>query len=381
MNQSDSTQENLSAESGDLEVEGLDTDNVSGWGDYPLDAVFVRKDQRTVGEVVKRIKAGRYDLNPDFQRDFIWDTKKQSRLIESCLMRIPLPVFYVAEAKDGRIIVVDGLQRLTTFMRYLNNGFGLTGLGDDGNEKANKNPLLRKKFKDLPINLQERIEDTQITLYILDAQAPERARLDIFERVNGGVPLTRQQMRNCLYNGQATTLLRKLAGNEYFYKATGGSLNAKTMRDREVINRFCAFKLCGVEGYNGDMDDFLAISLGQMNELDQIGIHELEEEFVYSMRANIYLFGRHSFRKSMKYNEDYYDRTVINVSLFDVMSVVLSETSRDLIKSNKTNIQRKFSELLDDSDFLDAITYSTNQKWKVGKRFELAEQALAEALE
>ena len=108
--------------------EGLDNASGYGWGDYPLDAVFVRTEQRTVGEVVKRIQNKRYILDPDFQRDFVWPNVKQSKLIESCIMRIPLPVFYVAEAPDGRIIVVDGLQRLTTFARFLGGELKLTGL-------------------------------------------------------------------------------------------------------------------------------------------------------------------------------------------------------------------------------------------------------------
>ncbi|MDM8524444.1 DUF262 domain-containing protein [Desulfococcaceae bacterium HSG8] len=76
------------------EIEGIDTSvpETVGWGDYPLDSVFVRHEQRTVREVVRRIRKGRFILNPDFQRDFVWSVKKQSRLIESCLMRIPLPV-------------------------------------------------------------------------------------------------------------------------------------------------------------------------------------------------------------------------------------------------------------------------------------------------
>jgi hypothetical protein len=94
------------------DVEGLENAHSDGWGDYPLDAVFVRTETRSVAEVVKRIENKRYILDPDFQRDFVWPILKQSKLIESCVMRIPLPVFYVAEAKDGRIIVVDGLQRI-----------------------------------------------------------------------------------------------------------------------------------------------------------------------------------------------------------------------------------------------------------------------------
>src|ERR1700735_1314109 len=122
------------------QIEGYDESSRDELGDYPLDAVFVRTDQRTIGEVVRRIRANRYDLSPDFQRDFVWSAEKQSRLIESCLMRIPLPVFYVAEAPDGRIIVVDGLQRLTTFTRFLDNEFKLV-LRQSDEENARANPL------------------------------------------------------------------------------------------------------------------------------------------------------------------------------------------------------------------------------------------------
>ena len=227
------------------EPEGLDYDAEASFGDYPLDSVFVRTEQRTVSEVVKRIANQRYILDPDFQRDFVWSTQKQSKLIESCVMRIPLPVFYVAEAKDGRIIVVDGLQRLTTFSRFLDNQFRLEGLAS-GDKKSGSHSLEGKYYKQLPINLQERVQDTQLTMYILDAKAPERARLDIFERVNSGEPLTRQQMRNALYSGPATEWLRDASKGKAFQTATGGSLNPKTMRDREAINRFCAFSLLGV---------------------------------------------------------------------------------------------------------------------------------------
>ncbi|MBV8848642.1 MAG: DUF262 domain-containing protein [Methylobacteriaceae bacterium] len=249
------------------DVEGIEIGAGGGWGDYPLDAVFVRTEPRSVAEVVGRIDKKRYVLDPDFQRDFVWSNIKQSKLIESCVMRIPLPVFYVAEAPDGRIIVVDGLQRLTTFARYLGNQFRLTGLSSS-DDPTGSHALEGKLFKELPLNLQERIQDTPLTLYILDAKAPERARLDIFERVNSGEPLTRQQMRNALYNGSATNWLKQAAEGSAFRSATGNSLNSKTMRDREAINRFCAFKLLGWRAYKtGDMDGFLAEGLGRLAAL------------------------------------------------------------------------------------------------------------------
>ena len=187
---------------------------------YPLDDVMVRSETRTVAEVVERINRGRFFLDPDFQRDFVWEPSKQSKLMESCLMRIPLLVLYVAEAPDGKVAVVDGLQRLTTFVRFLGDELALIGLGRD-------HPLNGKRFSGLPIHLRERVEDTQLTLYILDKDAPQRARLDIFERVNSGAVLTRQQMRNAIYNGSGTRWLSDMAKKEIFLTSTGQSLNAK----------------------------------------------------------------------------------------------------------------------------------------------------------
>jgi len=365
------------------ELGGLDTSTSSGWGEYPLDSVFVRKDQRTVREVVRRIEKNRYVLNPDFQRDFIWPEDKQSRLIESCLMRLPLPVFYVAEDKEGRIIVVDGLQRLSTFTRYLNNDFALTKLGNSRNQTVQKSPLTGKKFNDLPVNLQERIEDTQLTLYILDSKAPEQAKLDIFERVNGGVPLTRQQMRNCLFNGRATQWLKEAAGSEYFLKATGGSLNEKTMRDREAINRFCAFELLGVQQYNADMDDFLAKSLEYMNKLSEADLEKLKQSFDLSMQNNYSLFGKHAFRKSLaspdiNSPDINVSRAVINIALFDVCSVMFSAIDEGTVKQNANQLRQIIRELVTNSDFIQAITYATNGLKPVKKRFKMIKAALQE---
>ena len=171
----------------DVEIEGLDTDEDATWGDYPIDTVLIRNENRTVHDVLRRIEKGSFIMDPDFQRDFIWPLDKQSKLIESVLMRIPLPVFYLAEHTDGRMIVVDGLQRLSTFQRFVNGDFRLR-LPDQAE-------LNKKKFQDLSPKLQNRIEDCNLILYIIDAKVPAQALLDIFERVNSGIPLTRQQMR------------------------------------------------------------------------------------------------------------------------------------------------------------------------------------------
>lgn len=360
----------------DLKPEGLDDRKISaGWGEYPLDSVFVRTETRTVGEVVRRIQAGRYQLDPEFQRDFVWSPTKQSRLIESCTMRIPLPVFYVAEMKDGRIAVVDGLQRLTTFSRFLGGDLALTGLDDP--DSPHRHPLSGKKFADLPLSLAERVEDTQLTLYILDVKAPDRAKLDIFERVNSGVPLSRQQMRNSLYNGPATRWLKEAASDPAFLEATGRSLDPKSMRDREAINRFCAFYDTGRDDYHGgDMDAFLGRALERLNEASDERRAFLMDAFRQSMRLNSDLFGRHAFRKSLAETEPDAYRTVVNIALFDVCSVLFAEASPASIEARRDEIRAAFRSLVQDEQFKHAITYSTNSTRQVRMRFELAASAM-----
>jgi len=360
------------------ELEGIDATSEAGWGDeYPLDAVFVRTDQRTVGEVVRRINNNRYDLNPEFQRDFVWPNDKQSRLIESCLMRIPLPVLYVAEAPDGRIIVVDGLQRLTTFKRFIGNEFRLTFPKTDD---STRHPLEGKRFVDLDLKSQERVEDTQLTLYILEATAPERAKLDIFERVNSGEPLTRQQMRNCLYNGSATRWLKEAAISDSFLRATGNSLDSNRMRDREVINRYCAFSIIGWKLYNsGDMDSFLADALGRMNRMEERELIDMRLRFDMAMEHNYYLFGRHAFRKSLIGPMDG-DRSVLNIALLDVCSVLLAPLSPSVVSEHQDTLRRTIRDLFNDGEFIHAITYSTNSRKQVQKRFRELETRLSEVL-
>ena len=359
------------------DVEGVDYDSVEGWGDYPLDAVFVRTESRSVNEVVSRIVNERYILDPDFQRDFVWPIVKQSKLIESCVMRIPLPVFYVAEAPDGRIIVVDGLQRLTTFVRFLRNQFKLSGLS----RNTSTNHLLEgRSFSDLPINLQERVLDTQLTMYILDAKAPERARLDIFERVNSGEPLTRQQMRNALYNGPATQWLKYAAENDNFRSATGQSLNAKTMRDREAINRFCAFKIIGWRNYlTGDMDSFLAEGLKKLSQFSKDTRSELFSVFEQAMVINRELFKDHAFRKSLA-SDSYGNRSVINISLFEVCSVAITDYPYRDLHQRASMVKSAIVDLLRNEEFIRSITYSTNSTASVHKRFRLMESSLFEAM-
>lgn len=350
---------------GPEKVEGLGDPADASWGDYPIDTLFIRSDTRTVHDVLRRIEKGGFIMNPDFQRDFIWPEDKQSRLIESVVMRIPLPVIYLAEDDRGRTIVVDGLQRLRTFERFVHNELRLS--------LPDRPELHQKRFRDLGPKLQNRVEDCSLILYIIDAKVPERARLDIFERVNGGVPLSRQQMRNCLFTGPAASFLKEESRTEVFLDATGRSLRTDTMRDREFINRYCAFDLLAPTDYR-DMDDWLAAALRTMNT-NPDRLPALSDRFRTSLRNNHDLFGCHAFRK---HTPDQESRNPINASLWDVMTTGLSRYSALEVQGRANDLRERFFRLLGDSDFNDAITYGPNSVKKVRRRFEMAHEMFVE---
>ncbi|MDD9885313.1 MAG: DUF262 domain-containing protein [Gammaproteobacteria bacterium] len=356
------TQDNAKIEE---QIEGLEDSRAGSWGDYPIDTLLIRNEQRTVHDVLRRIQDERFIMNPEFQRDFIWGEDKQSRLIESVVMRIPLPVFYLAEDDRGRMIVVDGLQRLSTFERFVNNKLQLR-LPDRGE-------LNGKKFKDLPPKLQNRIEDCNLILYIIDHKVPEQARLDIFERVNGGVPLTRQQMRNCLFMGEATRFLRDESKTTEFKKATGNSLRSETMRDREFVNRFCAFQMLDVSEYR-DMDGFLANALKKINHEPELA-HDLSRQFRVTLDNNFFLFGKHAFRK---HQPGQARRNLLNASLWDVMSTGFSKIPAEIVKARSSDAKELFYQLLSHEGFTDSITRSPNSPNQVRCRFALAREAFSE---
>ena len=351
------------------EIEGLGNKEDSAWTDYPIDTLLIRNESRTVFDVLRRINQNNYIMDPEFQRDFIWPEDTQSKLIESVLMRIPLPVFYLAEDDQGRMVVVDGLQRLSTFKRFVDDKLCLSLPGQD--------ELHKKRFTDLSPKLQNRIEDCNLIFYIIDAKVPDRARLDIFERVNSGEPLSRQQMRNSLYMGEATRFLKDESRTDIFLVATGHSLNKDTMRDREFVNRFCAFQLLSLDEYKGNMDDFLAQVLRKMNNLEPEDLSRLSAEFRRGLANNHKVFGIHAFRKHSRGQEK---RGVLNASLWDVMSTGLSRYPEELVDAHTEVLKSKFYTQMNDEEFVLSITRGPSDVRKVRHRFRVADAMFKEVL-
>lgn len=364
-----------------LELEdetGLDIDEDNNSTNiYPNAQVRVTKDQYSVLHI-KRLYEDRKELiiDPEFQRKDVWNGRQRSELIESILMGIPIPVMYFFETTCGKKQVVDGRQRITTIISYLNDAFILRDL----KILSNLNGI---KFSKLDTKLQGIIEDYQFSVNIIQPPTPERVKYDIFDRVNrGGTRLNSQEMRNALYNGKATKILKELSISEEFLGATEGKVNKSRMKDRYIVLRALAFYLLlngdlknisGMEPieYKSDIDDFLAKVMIAVNDhLEDSIINNATEKFKLSMERIHRIMGTDAFR--FKPREVGGNRRPINMLLFEVLTYMF--TFDDVESDVTKEVVDEWKVKMDDTGgtFRDSIDSSPN----VFARFDEVEKLL-----
>lgn len=340
----------------------------------------------TMDTLLRRLKQGTINLNPDFQRNYVWTTEKKCQLIESLMLKIPLPMFYVSADEQGNYTVVDGLQRLTTIKEFiLDKKFKLKKLEFWSDQYDNSS------FEDLPTYIENRILETEFTFTVINPGTPEVVKRNIFKRVNrGGEPLTEQEIRHALYSGISTRLLKELASREEFLKATNNSIKPERMLDREFILRLLSFMLRKYSSYpkNGNMDTFLSDTLKiinvipnlhskELNKIDgnleeDIKVNDIEilrNNFIIGMNRSFIIFGEHAFRKSYGNRR----KTPINKALFEVWGVLfgeLKEEKFDLLKKNKRSFLNEYRDsYLKDYKFNDIISRNALKHSSVIERY------------
>ncbi|MGV6946309.1 DUF262 domain-containing protein [Sphingobacterium kyonggiense] len=314
--------------------------------------------------LLRRLEKNEIDLFADYQRNWnLWSAIQQSRLIESILIRIPIPSFYFDSNDDGEWQVVDGLQRVTTFYNFIvKENFKLIGL-----------EFLPEfngyRFSELPKELQRRIEEFPLNIYLINRGTPEEIKFIIFSRINtGGIKLNNQELRFALNQGAATNLLIELAQSDEFKDATFHSINPKRMNDYEYINRFLAFYLFKID-YNGNLETFMNNCLVQINKYNS-DIEHIKSVFFKSMLYSIKIFGENRFKKI---DIDRIRKSRINKALFDAISVNLAWLEipelENLVR-NKEELNFEFENIFNDKYFNEAISFATNSRNKVEYRFE-----------
>ncbi len=285
--------------------------------------VNISQPPMNVFNLMERLANNEIDLSPAFQRHWdLWDPKRQSRLIESLMLRIPIPSFYFDTVEEGRWKVIDGLQRLTAFRKYLVN---------EKKEKLSNLQYLKdfngKTFDELPRQYIRRIKEAPIIAFCVNKGTPEIVTYNIFQRINtGGLQLSSQEIRNAMYQGNATRLAGKLAVSEEFLEATMHAVKPDRMLDQEYVIRFFSFtELDYEQDYHDNIDSFLIQGMKKVNTYSEGELKRIEDTFYRVMRCCQELFGKYAFRKISEDGR----RGPINKALFELWAVCLSTLTEE----------------------------------------------------
>lgn len=172
----------------------------------------------TVKQLVDMVAEKQINISPDYQRKFVWDQTRQSQLIESIFLGIPIPSLFMATNEDSTWEVIDGLQRLTTLINYVHPKL-------DSEHKSNNSVLKLKglekivsingtTFEDLPSNIKLNFLTRPIRITVLNDRSDYQVRFDLFERLNtGGITLHEQEIRNCVFQGPFNDFIKEKASD------------------------------------------------------------------------------------------------------------------------------------------------------------------------
>ena len=328
--------------------------------------------------LIKRVKEKEIDLLTEFQRQGgLWKEVQQSRLIESILVRIPLPAFYFDGTDDNNWLVVDGLQRLVALKRF----------AIDKSLKLEELEFLPQfkgfSFDELPRNMQRRIEETQVVVFIINPGTPVDVKYNIFKRINtGGLTLSPQEIRHALNQGIPADFIAELAQFPEFLKATCETIKTERMEDRDFVLRFIAFNLIPYNQYkySHDLDTFLNSAMSKISKIPPSEREFLKQRFRQGMYAAYQIFGNDSFRKR---NSKQHPRKPINKALFETWAVNLGQLDNNDIKillKQKEQVVNKFMNLMKVDSFERSVTTGTGQYNAVVERFSKVDKLIKEVL-
>lgn len=354
-----------------IECEAEDPELFANEAPYDVKNIRVTQKMITIFQFEHWINQGMLKLSPDYQRNLVWDLQRKSALIESLLLGIPIPAFYLDENVEGKKSVIDGLQRLSTIHDFLNDQFALTRMEYlTGCEK--------KYFSQLEIKFRSRIEDTELAVNILDVRCPEMVKFDVFRRVNtGGLPLNPQEIRNIMAKPAVRELLKTMAECEAFLLATGGKINDVRMGAQELCLRYLTIERCwrnGLDSYHGLLKSMDAMVV-ELNGMSREKLEQIVARFIIVMEQCAIILGELSFCKP--------GNRKVNKSLFTSWATLLTvrEERTEVIQKNSEKIRSLYlRELTSNTSFYNAITSSTGVKRNIWISLNVIRQVLEACL-
>lgn len=348
----------------DVEPDGDTNDDDSKVIPFDPSKIDIKMDKITIASIIRRIENDELEFDSSFQRKAgLWNKKQKSQLIESIFLKIPLPAFYFDASDDDRWQIIDGLQRIGTIKEYVvDQSFALTGM-------EFLKDLNGCKFDQLPRALQRRIEETNLNAYLVNPSTPKNVKFNIFKRINtGGLILEPQEIRNALYQGQASMFLLKMSQSSEFRKATDYSIKPDRMLDREFCLRFVCFTQLDVEKEYTVLDEFLNKGMEYLSVADEDTLSRIYFEFESVMKVSNELFGKFAFRRLNTEER----RGPVNKSLFEAWSLIilgLDDNDINILKNQNELLRKNFTTLCDDYDFQNTIRASdkTSVKSRISK--------------
>lgn len=342
--------------------------------------------------IIKRIEKGIIKLDPDYQRRHRWSDELSSRLIESLLLNIPIPVVYISQDIDvdeeaeedvARFTIIDGQQRLTAIYRFMTGDLELTGL-------ETLKAVNGLRYKQLPPFLLRRLDERTIKCLRIDSTLDPQVKYDIFERLNtGSVKLEAQELRNATTRGPFNDSLKRMASDDSFRRMLQiplenpeSSAKVKKMEDLELVLRFFALRNGKYKELSKGFKNFLTERMDGFNHLSKDEIHEMEIEFREYMAFLEAALGETPFAKYSVHNGKIIKRmSSFNSAVFDAISVgAFDYFSRDQIREKDQEAISRFKDhhlLFEDEEFFAAVSGATADTSKVKYRIEKTIEHLA----
>lgn len=302
-----------------------------------------------------------------YQRGYVWDDSKASRLVESLLLNVPIPVCYFAENPDGSLEVIDGQQRIRSICRFVNNEFALRGI-----------PVLREidgsRFSELSDRDQRRISNRTIRCIVITEDSHPDIKFDVFERLNtGSVSLSAQELRNCIYRGPFNNQLKDVADDPTFLQALGrpaGSNRDTRMEEEELVLRFLAL-LDQLTSYKPAMRQFLNRYIRDHRQ--QTINPELLDAFNRTCDIVASVFDGGAFYGQTKEGEPTKN---INKAIYDAIMISFAKSNHEEVLRRADEVRRLRDELLDSEQFQTMIGRATADRTRVQGRIKAVSDGL-----
>jgi len=348
--------------------------------------VYTDQGDPEIDSLYRKWKDGDLVVQPDFQRGFVWDITRASRLIESILLDIPLPVIYLSQEKDGKEYVIDGQQRLTSFFSFIDGKLPDPQLPFGKDFKLGKlnvfTELNGKFFKDISREFQKKIRYYKIRTITFRKESEPELKFEVFERLNtGAVSLNDQELRNCIYRGQYNELLIKMSLDETFRNLLGIKKPERRMKDVELVLRFASFFHSTYMNYKPPIKKFLNNDMEKYQFISDVDKQKLVNAFKNSLSIINSLLGVNAFKRFHKGDSTnpngHWERKQFNASLYDILMDSFARVDKNAAFRHLDAIREAYIELLtNDQDFIDVIELSTSSSQAVQTRFKKWYQTL-----